>query len=81
MLSRRFAGILTPMAKKKNAAAVALGKLGGKARARSLSAAERSESARKAGKSRITSLTDYERAEIAKKAARARWAKRKGSGR
>lgn len=37
------------MAKRKNPAAVALGARGGKARARKLSAKERSESARKAG--------------------------------
>jgi hypothetical protein len=37
------------MAKRKNSAAVALGKRGGKARAQKLTPEERSESARKAG--------------------------------
>ena len=37
------------MAKRKNAAAMALGRRGGKARAQKLTAEQRSESARKAG--------------------------------
>jgi hypothetical protein len=49
---------LTPNGK--NAAAVALGRLGGK----------------KGGKARAAKLTKEQRAEIARKAARARWAKK-----
>ena len=67
------------MATKKNPAAVALGKLGGKARARSLSPEERAESARKAGRSRSKTLSADERRRIAKKAADARWARNKES--
>lgn len=61
--------------KKKNPAAVALGKLGGTARAKSLTAVEREESARKAGKARLTTMTAKERSAVAKKAAAARWKK------
>jgi hypothetical protein len=49
--------------KEKNAAAVALGKLGGM----------------KGGKARAAKLTDDQKSEIAQKAAKARWAKKKGS--
>lgn len=49
-----------PPARKKNAAAVALGKLGGS----------------KGGKARAANLSESKRKSIAKKAARARWAKR-----
>jgi hypothetical protein len=47
----------------KNAAAVALGRLGGL----------------KGGKSRAAKLTEDQRSEIAQRAAKARWAKEKGS--
>jgi hypothetical protein len=69
--------MLQAVAKKKNSAAVMLGRLGGKARARSLTPEERSQSARKAGKSRIHALSAEERAKIAKLAAQARWSKKK----
>jgi hypothetical protein len=63
--------------RKKNRAAVALGKL----RAASMTPAEREESARKAGlvggAARAQALTPERRAEIARKAAAARWAKKK----
>jgi hypothetical protein len=66
---------------KKNPNAVALGKLGGKATAASLTPEERSESARKAGlvgsKARKEALTPEQRSKIARKAAKARWAKKK----
>jgi hypothetical protein len=55
---------VTPNAKtgfKKNAAAVALGRLGGL----------------KGGKARAAKLSDEERSEIAKKAAQARWHKKR----
>jgi hypothetical protein len=64
------------MAKKKNPAAVALGKLGGTARAKSLSPAERSRSARTAALARAKQLTKAERRRIATKAAAARWPKK-----
>jgi hypothetical protein len=79
------------MAKKKNPAAVALGRLGGlkggkkggKARAAALSPEERAESARKAAIARVRKQTAKERSDIARKAAAARWAgheaKRRGS--
>jgi len=55
------------MAKKKNPAAVALAKL----RAKSLTAAQRSEMASNAGKARLTKLTPEQRSEIARKAGKA----------
>jgi hypothetical protein len=65
------------MATRKNPAAVQLGKLGGKARARKLSAEELSEIGRKGGeaggKARAEALTEKRRSEIAKKAAAKRW--------
>ncbi len=64
------------MAKKKNPAAVALGKLGGTARAASLSPGERSRSARKAALARARQMTKAERQMIARKAAAARWPKK-----
>jgi len=64
---------------RKNPNAVALGRLGGKATAESLTAKERSESARKAGlvgaQARKEALTPEERKRIARKAAKARWKK------
>jgi hypothetical protein len=64
------------MAKKQNPHAVALGKLGGKARAKKLSAAERSAIASKAGNARTDRLSPAERKRIATLAVRAREAKR-----
>jgi hypothetical protein len=63
--------------KKKNPSAVALGALGGKARARSLSDSERSEIARKAAKARTEKLTAARRSEIARHAVATREAMRK----
>ena len=65
---------------KKNPNAVALGKLGGKARAASLSAEERSEAASKAGKARSEKLSAAERSRIATLAVQARERKRKTQG-
>jgi hypothetical protein len=66
---------------RKNPAAVALGRLGGKARAEKLSAEQQSEIGRNAGlvggKRRAEALTAKRRSEIAKKAAAARWGKKK----
>ena len=65
---------------RKNQAAVALGRLGGKARADRLSAEEQSAIGRKAGKAggkaRARVLTKEQRQEIARKAAAARWGKK-----
>lgn len=65
--------------KRKNPAAVALGKLGGlkggKARAAKLSPERRSEIARKASAARMTKISPQRRKEIARKAIRARWNK------
>jgi len=61
----------------KNVHAVALGRLGGKARAASMSAKERSDSASKAGKARSEKLSAAERSRIAKLAVQARERKRK----
>ena len=69
------------MAKRKNPAAVALGRLGGKkggkARAAALSPEERQASARIAAEARSKKLTKEQRQEIARKAAAARWRKAK----
>ena len=62
---------------KKNPNAVALGKLGGKARAVSLSDAERSAIASQAGKARSKKLSASQRSEIARLAVAAREQKRK----
>jgi hypothetical protein len=62
-------------AMKKNAAAQALGKLGGKARAKALSAAELSKIGKKGAKARMVKLTPGRRSEIARKAVKARIAK------
>ena len=65
---------------KKNPAAVALGKLGGKASMKARSSEEREEFARSGGlaggKARATALTAAKRKEIAQKAAAARWGKK-----
>jgi hypothetical protein len=64
----------------KNPAAVALGKLGGKASMKGRSAQEREEFARAGGlaggKARAAALTAARRKEIARKAAAARWGKK-----
>ena len=62
---------------KKNPAAVALGKLGGKARAKSLSASQRSEIAKVAALARSKKLTATERRRIAMLGVKARLARRK----
>ena len=64
------------MGHKKNPNAQALGKLGGKARAESLSDAEIAEIARKGGKARAEKLTAAERRRIAKLGVAARERKR-----
>lgn len=61
---------------KKHEAAAMLGRLGGKARAKALTASQRSAIAKKAGKARLKKLTKAERRRIALKAIRARWAKK-----
>jgi len=65
------------MATKKNPNAVALGKLGGKARALALSDAERSAIASKAGKARGEKLSPSQLSKIARLAVAAREQKRK----
>jgi hypothetical protein len=60
---------------KKNAAAQALGKLGGTARAKALSAAELTKIGKKGAKARMVKLTAAERSEIARNAVQARIAK------
>jgi hypothetical protein len=65
------------MASKKNANAVALGRLGGQARAESLSKSERSEAARKAARARSEKLTATERRRIAMLGVKARVKKQK----
>jgi len=64
--------------KKPNPNAQALGSLGGKARAKSLSEAALAKIASKGGKARAASLSAERRREIAKKAVAARERKRKG---
>jgi hypothetical protein len=66
------------MDRKKNPNAQALGRLGGKARAESLSDAELARIARKGGKARAEKLTAAARRRIAKLAVAARERKRKG---
>jgi hypothetical protein len=66
------------MDRKKNPNAQALGSLGGKARAKSLSHAELVEIARAGGKARAAKLSVAERRRIAKLAVAARERKRKG---
>lgn len=60
---------------KKNAAAQALGKLGGTARAKALSASELSKIGKKGAKARAANLTAAQRSEIARNAVQARIAK------
>ena len=63
---------------KKPLTAAELQSMGGRARAKSLSKAERSAIARKAAKARAQKLTSAERSQIAKKAVAAREFKRRG---
>ena len=65
------------MPRKKPLTAAELQSMGGKARAKALSKAERSAIARKAAKARAQKLTAAERSRIAKQAVAAREAKRK----
>jgi len=62
---------------RKNPAAVALGKLGGRAWAESHSAEERSEAARKAGLARSKKLSAKERRRIAMLGVKARQSKKR----
>jgi hypothetical protein len=66
------------MGKKKNPNAQALGSLGGKARAASLSGTEITRIASKGGNARAAKLSASDRSRIAKLAAAARENKRKG---
>jgi hypothetical protein len=68
------------MANRKNPAAIALGKLGGRARAEVLTPAERSEIASKGGEARAKKLSAAERKRISILAVRAKLAKRSGRG-
>jgi general stress protein YciG len=61
--------------KKKNRAAQALGRLGGKARAKALSADELAQIGRKGGRSRAKNLTAEQRSASARRAVEARIAK------
>jgi general stress protein YciG len=67
---------------RKNPHAVALGRMGGKARAEALTPEELAnigkKGGKKGGKARAQALTPEQRSEISRKAAAARWAKRKG---
>lgn len=54
-------------------------RLGGLARAKALTAAERSDAAREASRAKNRRMTKAERSEAARKAVRARWAKAKRS--
>lgn len=65
------------MRSKKNAAAVALGRMGGKARLRTMTAEQRSALASKAGKSRAKKQSAKQRSAQAQLAAQARWSSRK----
>ena len=66
------------MGRKKNPNAQALGSLGGKARARSLSPAERTRIASQGGKARVAKLSAAELSRIAKLGVAARKRKRRG---
>jgi hypothetical protein len=68
------------MPDKKPLTAAELQSMGGKARAKALSKAERSAIARKAAKARARKLTAAQRSRIAKQAVAAREAKRKEKG-
>lgn len=69
--------IIEDVGSKKNPNAVALGKLGGAARASSLTQAERTAIAKKAAAARNATLSAAERRHIAKLAVKARERKRK----
>jgi hypothetical protein len=69
--------MLQSVGTKKNPNAVALGKLGGIARASSLTKAERSAIAKKAAAARNAKLSAAERSQIAKLAVKAREHRRK----
>jgi hypothetical protein len=73
--------MLMPSQKKKNPAAVALGKLGGlkggKARAAKLSSKQKSEIARKGVSARMRKISPKRRSEIARNAVLTRWNKKK----
>jgi hypothetical protein len=66
------------MAHKKNPNAQALGRLGGKARAKNLSDAQIAKIASKGGKARAAKLKPAQRRRIAKLAVAARESRRKG---
>ncbi len=68
------------MGKKKNPNAQALGSLGGKARAKTLSDSEVAKIASKGGRARAAKLSAAERSRIAKLGVAARELKRKGKG-
>lgn len=72
ILMYRYIGYTGRVKKKKNEAAVALGKL----RAKTLTNEVRSRGGQKGGKSRAERLSPKRRKEIAQKAAKTRWAKR-----
>jgi hypothetical protein len=76
----RDAEDFSQMPNKKPLTAAELQSMGGKARAKALSKAERSAIARKAAKARAQKLTAAERSRIAKRAVAAREAKRKEKG-
>ncbi len=63
------------MAHKKNAAAVALGKLSAKKRGRASLAAAQRKGGLAGGRARADSMTASERSKAASNAAKARWAK------
>jgi hypothetical protein len=65
------------MATKKNPAAVAMGKLGGAARAKSLTPTQRSEIARMGAMARAKKLSAAKLKQIAMLGVKARWGKRK----
>ena len=73
--------MLAIMPPKKNPAAQVLGKLGGKARAKALSAEELTQIGKKGAKARLKKLTAAQRSQIAKKAVQARIAKHKQQSR
>ena len=77
MTSIPLSEMMRDMASKKNPNAVALGKLGGIARASSLTPAERSAIAKKAAAARNASLSAADRSQIAKLAVKVREQKRK----
>jgi hypothetical protein len=64
--------------KSKNPAAQALGRLGGLARGKSLSAKELSKIAAKGAKARNKALTADERSKLARKAVKSRWTRKTG---